>query len=193
MLTVVISLASQTLRRAETLETFSEIYMGRLHALTAAYSLLSLEAWQTVTLRDIVKEELKPFTTGDSVNINLDGPVIHLEPRAALAMGMAIHELTTNAVKYGALSVPGGAVRLSWRVEQTEGDRQLTVEWTETGGPPVTAPTHRGFGMTLIERGLRQDMSAVVEVDFATSGVKARLQAPLRTGTTIHPAENLVP
>jgi two-component system CheB/CheR fusion protein len=188
MLTVVISLATQTMRGAASMEEFSKNYLGRIHALTAAYSLLSNEAWQTVGLREVVLEELKPFAIGESVNFHIEGPVVALEPRAALALGMAIHELTTNAVKYGALSVPGGLVSVTWQLEQNADGRVLTMDWAESGGPPVSAPERRGFGMTLIERGLRQDMSADVEVDFAAAGVTARLRAPLLVGTTILPA-----
>jgi anti-sigma regulatory factor (Ser/Thr protein kinase) len=125
-----------------------------------------------------------------SGNVRIDGPAVPLEPRAALALGMAIHELTTNAVKYGALSVPGGLVSVTWRLEQDEAERVLTLDWSESGGPPVTPPKRRGFGMTLIERGLRQDMSADVQVDFAAAGVRARLTAPLLAGTVILPAES---
>ena len=185
MLTVVISLATQTLRGATTLAEFSETFVGRVHALTAAYSLLSSEAWQSVSLREVINEELKPFMAGEkNANIVLDGPAIKLQPRAALALGMAIHELTTNAVKYGALSVAEGSVSVTWRVEQQADDKELTLEWVESGGPVVAPPTHRGFGTKLIERGLRQDMSAVVTVEFAPAGLRARLRAPLRMGQT---------
>ncbi len=185
MLTVVISLATQTMRRSSGMEEFAKIYLGRVHALTAAYSLLSNEAWQTVGLRDVVTEELRPFMADDSMNVCVEGPSVALEPRAALALGMAIHELTTNAIKYGALSVPGGQVSVTWDVEQTVENRMLTLNWEESGGPTVSPPERHGFGMTLIERGLRQDMSAEVQVEFAVGGVRARLRAPLISGTTI--------
>ena len=180
MLTVVISLASQTLRRCDSLEQFSMNFMGRIHALTSAYSLLSDEGWQTVSLRDLLNEELKPFMASDRRNITLDGPRVLIEPRAALALGMAVHELTTNAVKYGALSVEEGNVKVSWHVASGPDGEQLLLEWIEKDGPEVTKPTHRGFGTTLIERGLRQDMAATVDIDFAIGGITARLCAPLR-------------
>lgn len=183
MLTVVISLATQTLRRSQSMEEFSENYMGRIHALTSAYSLLSNENWQTVSLRDIVTEELRPFLLEERANIMVTGPVVPLEPRAALALGMAVHELTTNAVKYGALSVPEGNVSVMWRVEPDRKGEQLVLDWVETNGPVVAHPARQGFGMTLIELGLRQDMSAEVEVEFAATGVIARLRAPLHAKT----------
>ncbi len=179
MLTVVISLATQTMHRSKTMEEFSKSYMGRIHALTSTYSLLSNTNWQTVLLRDVVLEELKPFLSEDRVNFVVSGPPVPLEPRAALALGMAVHELTTNAVKYGALSIPEGNVRVTWRIEQDSNGDQLLLDWIERDGPPVTAPTHRGFGMTLIEHGLKQDMAALVHVDFAVEGVRATLKAPL--------------
>ena len=180
MLTVVISLATQTLRRSPTLEAFSEAFLGRIHALTAAYSLLSSESWQTVALRDILMEEFRPFQEGDGGNIAMSGPRVLLEPRAALALGMAVHELTTNAVKYGALSVPEGHIRVTWAVASGPEGEMLTLDWVETGGPLVTHPTTHGFGMMLIERGLKQDMSAEIKLDFVSTGVCARLRAPLR-------------
>jgi two-component system CheB/CheR fusion protein len=182
MLTVVISMATQTIRGAKSLEEFEKNYLGRVHALAAAYTLLSNESWKAVSLRDVVMEELRPFLTEALSNITVEGPPVPLQPQAALALGMAVHELTTNAVKYGALSVGTGHVSLTWRLEPGPEDQQLILQWIETGGPRVTPPTHRGFGMTLIERGLRQDMSAEVDLDFAPEGVKATLKAPVRPG-----------
>jgi two-component system CheB/CheR fusion protein len=179
MLTVVISLATQTLRGATTLEEFSENYLGRVHALTNAYSLLSNENWQPVSLQDVILEEVRPFVDGAGANVRLRGPVVNLEPRAALAVGMAIHELTTNAIKFGALSVPEGRVDVSWRLDQQAGQSALIMDWQEANGPLVTPPTRRGFGMVLVERGLRQDMGAEVSVEFAPTGVTASVRAPL--------------
>jgi two-component system CheB/CheR fusion protein len=179
MLTVVISLATQTLRRSPTLEAFSEAFLGRIRALTSAYSLLGSVSWQTVGLRDILMEEFRPFFVGDRADIVLTGPHVLLEPRAALALSLGIHELTTNAVKYGALSVPEGQVRVTWTVEPGPEGKMLVLDWVETGGPAVTTPTERGFGLMLIERGLRQDMQAEVTVAFPPTGVCMRLRAPL--------------
>jgi two-component sensor histidine kinase len=102
--------------------------------------------------------------------------------KAALSLGMAIHELTTNAFKHGALSVSEGTVRIVWHTEQPPDGEVLVLSWSEANGPPVSPPTYRGFGMTLIERGLRQDMSAEVTVTFQPEGVKATLRAPLLVG-----------
>jgi two-component system, chemotaxis family, CheB/CheR fusion protein len=190
MLTVVISMATQTLRRSDTLEEFEKRYMGRVHALSAAYSLLSHEGWQTVALKALLFEELQPFFSPSRSNIVLEGPDVLLKPRAALALGMATHELTTNAVKHGALSVPEGTVQIAWQLERSSDGEILVLNWSEANGPPVSPPTRKGFGMVLIERGLKQDMSAEVAVDFQPAGVKATLRAPLSVGGPDKPANS---
>ena len=179
MLTVVISLATNTLRRSSTLECFQEVFLGRIHALTAAYALLSRDGWSPIPVREILLEELRPFMARDRVNVILTGPQVLLEPRSALALGMAAHELTTNAVKYGALSVPEGNVEVSWGVEAARSREWLVLNWVEMNGPTVMLPERRGFGMTLIERVFAHDVGGEVSVDFAPRGVVATLRAPL--------------
>ena len=181
MLAVIISLATQTLRRAGTLEEFSGVFLGRVHALTAAYSLVSRENWSSVELREVVAEELRPFMASDRTNVRIEGPPVMLDPRGALALGMAIHELATNAVKYGALSVAEGDVAVTWTLERNQdaNSQQLVLDWVEQNGPPVTAPAKRGFGMTLIERGLAHDLSGQAKVEFLPGGVRASVRAPL--------------
>jgi two-component system CheB/CheR fusion protein len=176
MLTVVISLATNTLKRAESLERFSGVFLGRIHALAAAYALLSRDGWTPIPVGEIVKEELKPFMSGEHTNVVLTGEKVMLEPRAALTLGMAIHELTTNAAKYGALSVPEGTVNVSWTVDAAN---QFALTWVERDGPPVRVPDRRGFGMTLVERSFAYDVSGSVSMDFAPEGVTATLRAPL--------------
>jgi two-component system CheB/CheR fusion protein len=178
MLTVVISLATNTLRRSGTLEDFRDAFLGRIHALTASYALLSRDCWSPIPLREILMQELKPFMSQDRPNIVLNGGPVLLQPRTALAMGMAVHELTTNAVKYGALSILEGNVDIDWTVEKAgDGDR-LVFNWVERNGPAVTAPGHRGFGMTVIERGFAYDAGGEANVEFAPLGVVATLRAP---------------
>jgi two-component system CheB/CheR fusion protein len=179
MLTVVISLATNTMRRAGTLEGFKDVFLGRIHALTAAYALLSRDAWSSVPLREILLEELRPFLAGPEANVTLSGPAVLVEPRTALALGMAVHELTTNAVKFGALSVPDGTIDIDWTVEGPPGGALLRLQWAERGGPPVAGPDHRGFGMTLIERAFAHDVGGDAEVAFLPEGVVATLRAPL--------------
>lgn len=181
MLTVVISLATQTLRRCGTLGEFSDAFLGRLQALTAAYTLLSEENWSSVQLTEIISEELRPFIARDRTNIEIQGPSVLLDPRGALALGLAIHELATNAVKYGALSVPEGDVAVTWELVPAPDGEQLILSWVERNGPPVTPPSKRGFGSTLIERALAHDMSAEAKIEFLPEGVRATVHAPIRT------------
>ena len=117
MLTVVVSLAAQTLRRSATLEEFSEAFMGRVQALTASYTLLSGQNWLSVSLQDLLTEETRPYAAPDHNNIVMDGPPVRLAAAGVLAIGMAIHELATNAIKYGALSVREGIVTINWRFD----------------------------------------------------------------------------
>ena len=147
--------------------------------LTAAYALFSRDGWSSIPAREVLTEELKPFMTGERTNVVLSGPPVLLQPRAALALGMAVHEVTTNAVKYGALSVPEGTVEVNWGVDSTANPERLVLKWVERNGPPVVAPERRGFGMTLIERGFAHDVGGEVEVEFAAEGVVATLRAPL--------------
>ena len=179
MLTVVISLAVQTLRRSGSLEEFSASFMGRVHGLTASYTLLSRESWAKVSLREILVEETRPFQAPDRANLIVEGPMVMLAPQGALAVGMAFHELATNAVKYGALSVPEGTVRVMWRIDGALGQQQLVLDWIEENGPAVRQPSRRGFGMTLIERGFAHELSGAASVSFCAGGVHATLRAPL--------------
>jgi two-component system, chemotaxis family, CheB/CheR fusion protein len=179
MLTVVISLATNTMRRSGSLELFKEVFLGRIHALTAAYALLSRDNWSPIPLREILMEELRPFMTGEQINVVLTGPAVLLEPRAALALGMAVHELTTNAVKFGALSVPAGKVDVHWMVRQETEGAVLELVWVERNGPAVTVPDHHGFGTTLINRAFAHDAGGDAEIEFLPEGVVATLRAPL--------------
>jgi len=185
MLTVVISLAAQTLRRAANMEEFSAAFLGRVHALAKAYELLSGRNWEDVPLRDIVAQELQPFIAEHRVNVTLDGPDIALDARGALAIGMAVHELTTNAVKHGALSVPEGHITVTWKPEPYKGENAFVLEWTETGGPAVGTPKP-GFGLLLIERGLSHDLGGEAGVTFEPAGARAILRAPIRRHSAAH-------
>ena len=178
MLTVVVSLASQTLRRTPTLDAFSDVFLGRLQALTAAYTLLTRENWSSVQLREIVEEELRPFVAPDRANIRIEGPAVSLDSRSALALGLALHELATNAVKYGALSVTEGDVAVTWSLEGEDAS-ELVLTWVECHGPPVEPPATRGFGRSLIEQALAHDMRAEATLEFTPDGVRATVRAPM--------------
>jgi two-component system CheB/CheR fusion protein len=187
MLAVVGSLAGQTLRRSQTLDEFSTSFMGRVRALTASYALLSDQSWLSVSLRQAITEEIKPYVTQDGHNIVLQGPDVQLVPAGALALGMTIHELATNAAKYGSLSVPEGVVTVSWRLQPGgEGD-ELILDWVESNGPPVEAPTRHGFGATLIQRSFAHELSGSATLEFEPQGLRASLRAPARVALVQKP------
>jgi two-component system, chemotaxis family, CheB/CheR fusion protein len=185
MLTVVIALASQTLRRTPSPEEFAEAFQGRIEALARAYGLVAREQWGDVRLDEVAREELEPHTLGegeDRIAIRGD-PGVMLDPKQAVALGMVLHELATNAVKYGALSAPEGVVEVGWAVEEDpEGGaaRRLTIDWWETGGPAVAAPARRGLGSELIEREVAHELDGEVAIEFAPDGLRARLSIQWR-------------
>ncbi len=178
MLTVVISLAAQTLRTSAGLDEFASAFMGRVRALSASYALLSRQSWTSIALRETVEEELRPFVSSVEHAVDIDGEDVQLTPPAALALGMVVHELATNAVKYGALSAPGGRIDVSWRVAELGGVRSLVLSWTESGGPPVAPRAAGGFGTTLVRRSLTDQLSGQATLDFEPAGLRATLTAP---------------
>jgi two-component system CheB/CheR fusion protein len=179
MLTVVFLLATQTLRQSPTLPEFSTNFMGRVNALAAAYTLLSRDNWTDAPLRDVLLEEARPFTAQGRQGMDLAGSPLFLTPRGALAFGMVVHELITNAVKYGALSVPDGKVTMRWDIEPNDGGDRLVWHWVERDGPPVVAPATRGFGLSLIERSLTHELKGKAAVVFEPTGLEATLTMPL--------------
>ena len=188
MLQVVTSIASQTLKRATSPEVFADSFMSRLHGLGQAYELLSRESWSDVALRELVCRQVEPYAGGDGRLVGLEGPRVLLKAKAALAFGMVLHELATNAAKYGSLSAPAGRVEVVWSTaagsEDETADR-LTLRWRELGGPPAQVPSRRGFGSELIERQLRYEFGGKVDFDFAADGLVAILTLPLDTNLLV--------
>ncbi|MFY0733714.1 MHYT domain-containing protein [Aurantimonas sp. NFXS3] len=173
------SIASQTARRAQTPEDFRKSFEGRLVALSETHNALTRGGWEAACLRELFEHELRPYSTEQ---IRLDGPVFPLNPREALALGMVIHELATNAAKYGALSVPAGCVRVSWEVEPTDGDARpltLSIAWTELGGPTVAVPARKGFGSRLLHLSIEKELGGKVELRYDPEGYACSLTIPL--------------
>ncbi len=170
------SIANQTLTHATSLPEARTAFNARLHSLSAAHDVLTRDAWEGATLAEIVEEALRPFRTGAGRRFRIAGPPVRLPPRLALAFVMALHELATNAVKYGALSTEQGQVLLGWEVTA---DGLLRLRWEETGGPPVSAPSRRGFGSRMIERVLAAEIGGTAEVAYRPGGVVAEVEAPL--------------
>jgi two-component sensor histidine kinase len=160
------------------IDEFKESVVGRIQALARAHGLLAASRWNAVALRSLVDEELEPYaSSADCVASN--GPDVNLKPAAAQSLGMVIHELATNAAKYGALSVPAGRVTVSWQVKQRGGEARLLLQWRERNGPAVSKPTRLGFGSTLIKSALAGEPEASVTLDFDPDGVQCRIELPL--------------
>lgn len=163
-------------KSAEDLETFTATIERRLHAMANAHSLLTNSRWEGLPLRQIIHEELAAFEAYAEGRITLDGEDKLLDPRASLSLAMAIHELTTNAVKYGSLSVSGGLLAIAWREE----GNFLRLAWAESNGPPVVKPVRRGFGRTLLESVFAHDVDGKVTLDFAPAGFLCHLEISRR-------------
>ena len=177
-LTTVQSIASQTLRTAANKEEARKAFEDRLLALSRAHDVLTRENWEGATVRALVAQMVEPYANHAENRLHAEGPVLWLSPRAALALAMALQELATNAVKYGALSGDQGRITLTWRIDAQDPQR-MHLRWEEQGGPPVTPPRRRGFGTRLIERGLAQDLDGAVEIAFEPGGVVCTIAAKI--------------
>lgn len=172
-LATVQAIAAQTGRSYQDPARFREVFEARLVALSVTHDLLTARNWRNAPLREILLAELRPF---GPERYDLAGPEIDLAPAQALALGMILHELATNAAKYGALSSPRGCVRISWSLDDA---LRLALDWREDGGPPVVSPTRRGFGSRLIERSLSGVLRGKARLDFAPAGLCCRIELPL--------------
>lgn len=173
-LATVQSIVAQTSRQNISAPEIREAIEGRLLPLSAAHDLLTRHNWEGADLRDLVERAVAPFQT-DEARIVQAGPSVQLAPQASLAISMALHELATNAVKYGALGPAGGLVEINWTADAAG----FQLEWRERGGPVVTSPTNHGFGTRLLERGLAGDLRGEVRLDFHPDGVVCRITASL--------------
>jgi two-component system CheB/CheR fusion protein len=175
-LAVVQSLARQTLRTADSNEDFVERFDGRLSALASSHKLLVDSEWAGAELAALALSQLDAYAGRDRRRLKIEGDPVTLTPEIATPFGLVLHELATNAAKYGAFSTPQGRVTLSWKLNQGNNGRRLTVVWKERGGPPVKPPETQGFGGVLIEKGLP---GAVVHRDFEPEGVVCTMEVDL--------------
>jgi two-component sensor histidine kinase len=179
-LAILQSIAVQTFRSASRSER--EKFEGRLGALAEAHNLLSTEKWQGSELQDVVKRVLQPYLLNNPERMKMFGPHVPLSPRVAVILSMIVHEIATNAAKYGALSNDSGTVTVDWEVITENATKKLRLIWTEAGGPHVTAPVQRGFGSRLIERSARDQLGGEATVDFLPRGVVYTVTCTLEDG-----------
>lgn len=178
LLTVVQSIADQSFRRSNDQKDFQKRFSGRLGGLAASNALLARGDWRGSSLRELIEFQLAPFIDLSSSQLEIRGPEVSLTADAGQAIGLALHELATNAVKHGALSSPLGRVRISWCVEQDSKAGGLKLDWFESGGPLVSSPTRTGFGHVVIKSMIEQAVRGSVELNFANDGLRWSLQAP---------------
>jgi two-component sensor histidine kinase len=174
LLTVVAAIARKTFRDSDAANVAD--FTARLAALAAAQKLLIDAETHPATLADVITAALAPHAAGGRCNAS--GPIALLSGRRAHGLALAIHELATNAAKYGALSVEDGRVEVTWCVA----GELLDLSWRESGGPPVSTPTRRGLGSSLITQNLQSTFSGTVELSYQSEGLECRLRAPLRDG-----------
>jgi two-component system CheB/CheR fusion protein len=152
--------------------------IGRFHALGQTHDLLSQAGWTEAPLRELVLSELAPHIAGGGSNARVSGPRVMLKPQAALLLALVMHELVTNAAKYGALSVPGGRVQVTWTIT-AGGPQHLELIWAERGGPIIDNLSKRGFGTELIERGIRFELQGETEIGVVDDGLHCRMVIPV--------------
>jgi PAS domain S-box-containing protein len=185
-LATVQAIVGSTARTASSIENFYEAFVGRIMSLAHTHSVLTEDTWQTASLRTLLANELKPYAEGSlngaeerDARIQLSGPPVDMASEVAVPIGMAIHELTTNAAKYGALSTRDGRVAITWALEPGGPAGTLHFTWVESGGPPVAPPKRQGFGSRLLQRVLTAQVRAEVSMDYPPEGFTLTMRAPL--------------
>jgi len=173
----VLSMLSLTRARSSNLDEFADSLEGRIRALSATHDLLTGTDWGTVSIEAVIKAEMQHFIDADGGSLIVEGPPVELAPNDALSFGLAIHELGTNAAQYGALSVADGTVTVRWTLAMTG---LATVEWIESGGPPVSKTGKRGFGLQLVEKITAHELKHRVELEFLPEGVHCTMGVPVR-------------
>jgi PAS domain S-box-containing protein len=179
-LATVQSLATQTARGTGSPEGFRQAFEGRLIALSQAHDQLTRRHWKSADLLDIVKAATAPYLARAHDHIVIEGDRVTVSPRAGLTLALAFHELTTNAAKYGALSLPSGRIEVGWRIVRGQSRPPvLWIEWREEGGPPVTTPTRRGFGSRFIEGSVAGELQGIAQLHFDATGLRCTMEIPL--------------
>jgi PAS domain S-box-containing protein len=178
-LATVQAIVGSTARTASSIDEFYQGFVGRIVSLARTHNLLTEDLWQKAALEELIQTELGPYEDEARNRIIIEGPHIELPSEAAVPIGMAIHELTTNAAKHGALSTFGGQVEVKWWIEDGEKRPMLHFSWRENGGPRVTPPSRQGFGSRLLQRVLTTQLQAHVNMDFQEDGLHFTMVMPI--------------
>jgi PAS domain S-box-containing protein len=179
LLTVIQSIARRTARTAGSMEEFEARFERRLQGLAASHDVLVSKNWQGAPIEELVRQQLLPFVEIQSSRFELAGPDVVVTAEAAQAIGLAIHELATNAIKYGALSQPSGKVRISWTFDRDASvSPELSLNWIERGGPAVAPPSRKGFGHVVIGEMVERSLNGRVAMEFAAQGLRWSVAIP---------------
>jgi len=176
-LTTVQSLAAQTIRGDGISEEIRAAFEGRLLALSKLHNRLSDAHWEHADLQSVLEDILAPYRE-ESGRVYFEGPAVDLAPNTAVTMALVMHELATNAAKYGCLSVPTGMLAVSWKLLGGS-ERRVRIAWRESGGPEVTPPTRTGFGSRLLQRSLSNELKGSAEISYEPTGVRCSMEIPL--------------
>lgn len=177
MLSVVTAIAAQTGKHSPSIEAFRHSFSQRLNALSGAHSLITSRNWEATSLSDLADQVLSPFRTTPE-RLQLHGPLVLIPPKAVLGLSMVLHELVTNAVKYGGLAKPSGQVSVEWTVEE-EPARTVRMRWRESGVGPTSRPTRSGFGSTMIRASVQHDLKGSVNAIYGSDGIQYEFEFPL--------------
>ncbi len=189
-LATVLALATLTARTATDVASYRDKLIDRVQGMARTHDILTANHWEGAQLRDVIANEVRPYEEASARRIRVEGPDVDLAPRAAVAVGMVLHELSTNAAKYGSLSAHEGHLDVTWTVDAGVEPPRLTLRWVERGGPRVSPPARPGFGSTLIQRGLARELDAEARFDFDPEGLGFTLTMPLparETGLGLNP------
>jgi two-component sensor histidine kinase len=171
-------MARQTARHAGSIDDFLNQFNARVQALARSHDLLVQQNWHGASLHDLLRSQLSPYVDTELSPVTIEGPAVLLKPETAQNLGLALHELASNASKYGALSVPSGRIVVRWaEVSDGKGDG-VELTWSESGGPTVGVPAKRGFGSMLIQQNLSRSLESDVELTFEHDGVNCRIMIP---------------
>jgi two-component sensor histidine kinase/PAS domain-containing protein len=172
--------AAVSLSQSDSADALKEAIEGRIKALAKVHSLFIQSRWTGADLSNIAKEELAPYLREDAARVQIDGPALVLEPQTAQAIAVALHELATNAAKYGALLDGEGRVKVAWSCAT---DGQLILRWTERGGPPVKAPTRQGFGTHVVGRIIKEQLKGEMRLDWNAAGAECEIVLPITSNS----------
>ena len=177
-LAIVQSIASQTMRHSQDLEQFDQAFMGRLHALSRAHDMVLNSGFTDIELKSIIEQAVKPFQVNGQIKVK-KGPSIPLGQAASQCLTLLLHELSTNAVKYGALSADKGAVGIDWKIDGSDGSRRVVLNWNERGGPKVTDEPKASHGTRFIERSVAHELRGEAKLNFEPDGLRATIAFPV--------------